>query len=194
MLYHYHLNLHYFDASSKVEHVFKFYGLHSTTILILYSLGFFFFQSFFFSICNLFWSVHSSKEQTILLQRKADCFQIFSLKQTEKSEGVVHRGLRCEPKAVHQKGTTYLEVMFYPPNTCCYSMIHLLHYKNYQPLPMIPLSKTEAPGRYCVFIMQFFELRQMKSAVQIFMHTTLFACLLSHALHVHIRTHTYYWS
>ena len=196
MLYHYHLNLHYFDASSKVEHVFKFYGLNSKTILIIYSFSirFFFFQSFFFSICNLFWSVHSSKEQTILLQRKADCFQIFSLKQTEKSECVVHRGLRCEPKAVHQKGTTCLGVLFYPPNTCCYSMIHLLHYKNYQPLPMIPLSKTEAPGRYSVFIMQLFELRQMKSAVQIFMHITLFACLLSHAIHVHIRTHTYYWS
>ena len=37
MLYHCYLNLHYFDASSKVEHVFKYYGLHSTTILILYS-------------------------------------------------------------------------------------------------------------------------------------------------------------
>ena len=50
MLYHYHLNLHYFDASSKVEHVFKFYGLHSTTILILYSFSirFFFFSLFFF--------------------------------------------------------------------------------------------------------------------------------------------------
>ena len=44
MLYHY-LSLHYFDASSKAEHVFKYYELQSTTVLILYSFSirFFFF-------------------------------------------------------------------------------------------------------------------------------------------------------
>lgn len=49
MLYHCYLNLHYFDASSKVEHVFKYYGLQSTTVLILYSFSI----RFFFLVFSL---------------------------------------------------------------------------------------------------------------------------------------------
>lgn len=128
-------------------------------------------------------------------KRKASCFQIFSLKQTEKSECVVYRGLRCEPKAVHHKGTTCLEVLFYPQNTCCYSMIHLLHYKNYQHPPMIPLSKTEAPGRYSAFILQFFELIDgSQQGRYLCVPLYLPVNYLMHYMCTYAHTHIHYWS